>query len=244
MADRSKFISSEVSSQIKTLRLRKGMTQKELADYLYKGESTVRMWELGKSEPDIQAIIAMAELFSISTDTLLGHINLIASVRRLSCISAMSSTPVKLFLMKYGVDEDIAEKIASGKKLVPSEVANQISLDAKVPLEFIYGYKFKPITPVEQWSSDFRDEYNKAPELQREYILIRHGGYKFEYEKNSDDPQREALAVELTEQENALLAAFRGTTEEGRMKIIQAVLNICDEIERRQINGNNSHVAG
>lgn len=48
----------------------------------------------------------------------------------------------------------------------------------------------------------------------------------------------------LTEQENALLTAFRGTTEEGRMKIIQAVYNVCDEIERREIIGNNSHVAG
>lgn len=36
-----------------------------------------------------------------------------------------------------------------------------------------------------------------------------------------------------TEQEKALLAMFRSTSEEGRLRIIQAVMNICDEIEKK-----------
>ena len=36
-----------------------------------------------------------------------------------------------------------------------------------------------------------------------------------------------------TEQEKALLAMFRSTSEEGRLRIIQAVMNICNEIEKK-----------
>ena len=32
------------------------LTQKELAESLHKSESAVRMWELGKSEPDLQTV--------------------------------------------------------------------------------------------------------------------------------------------------------------------------------------------
>ena len=47
-----------------------------------------------------------------------------------------------------------------------------------------------------------------------------------------------------TEQESTLLKAFRETTEEGRMRIIQAVLNICDEIERKEIKTKSQNAAG
>ena len=39
--------------------------------------------------------------------------------------------------------------------------------------------------------------------------------------------------AEVTEQEKTLLAMFRSTSEEGRLRIIQAVMNIHDEIEKK-----------
>lgn len=39
--------------------------------------------------------------------------------------------------------------------------------------------------------------------------------------------------ADSSEQEKALLAMFRSTSEEGRLRIIQAVMNICDEIEKK-----------
>lgn len=70
MADRSKFISPEVAEQIKMLRLNAGMTQKELAKRLHKSESAIRMWELGKSEPDVTTLRLLAKTF----DTTVGYI--------------------------------------------------------------------------------------------------------------------------------------------------------------------------
>ena len=73
MPDRSKKYSYNMPLRIKSLRLIFGFTQKQLAEKLQKGESTVRMWELGKSEPDTETVNLLAKEFNISTDYILGN---------------------------------------------------------------------------------------------------------------------------------------------------------------------------
>lgn len=50
----------------------------------------------------------------------------------------------------------------------------------------------------------------------------------------SDMPIDESATIkaELTRQENTLLQSFRKTTDEGRQRMIQSVLNIYDETEK------------
>lgn len=72
MANRAKNISSTIGDKIKELRITAGSTQKDLAICLNKAESTVRMWELGKSEPDLETVKLIAKKFSVTTDYLLG----------------------------------------------------------------------------------------------------------------------------------------------------------------------------
>ena len=72
MANRAKTISSLTANRIRELRLNAGFTQKELAERMYKSESAVRMWELGKSEPDLLSVNALAQIFNTSVDYLLG----------------------------------------------------------------------------------------------------------------------------------------------------------------------------
>ena len=55
-----------VGSRIRSLRREKGESQKELARQLNKSESAVRMWELGKSEPDIETIKLLSQHFGVS----------------------------------------------------------------------------------------------------------------------------------------------------------------------------------
>lgn len=59
-------------ARIRQMRLQMGMTQKSLAQQLEKSESAVRMWELGKNEPDCSMLTAMSRLFGCSVDYLLG----------------------------------------------------------------------------------------------------------------------------------------------------------------------------
>ena len=58
---------------LKSIRKDNGMSQQVLADRLGVSRSTVAMWEIGGSEPDNQALLNMAELFSVTVDFLLGR---------------------------------------------------------------------------------------------------------------------------------------------------------------------------
>ena len=58
--------------RIGDLRRDRGLNQKELGDKLGVGQTTVSAWETGKNEPDYRSIRAMAELFEVSADYLLG----------------------------------------------------------------------------------------------------------------------------------------------------------------------------
>ena len=73
MPSRSKSISNTIGSTIRQLREEKCWTQKELAQKIHKSESAIRMWELKKSEPDIQTITELSKLFCVSTDFLTGN---------------------------------------------------------------------------------------------------------------------------------------------------------------------------
>lgn len=73
MASRIKNISYNLSERLRLLRNKNNMTQKELGQKLFKSESTVRMWELGKSEPDIETINKLSEIFSVPVDYLVGR---------------------------------------------------------------------------------------------------------------------------------------------------------------------------
>ena len=61
-----------LGERIKALRLEKPMTQKELCKYLGVSEVSVRCWESGAKSPSMGAIIALANLFHVTTDYLLG----------------------------------------------------------------------------------------------------------------------------------------------------------------------------
>ena len=56
---------------IKELRKEQNMTQTKLAELLQTTQDTISLWELGKSMPDIYALIKLAKLFNVSTDYLL-----------------------------------------------------------------------------------------------------------------------------------------------------------------------------
>ena len=72
MANRAKITNSILGKRIRELREENGESQKELGLFLNKAESTVRMWELGNSEPDMETLKMIADHYNTSTDYLLG----------------------------------------------------------------------------------------------------------------------------------------------------------------------------
>ena len=61
-----------VSDRIKELRKEKGYTQKQLAKEVKVSQSAVSLWEKGRTLPDTKTLKALANLFSCTTDELLG----------------------------------------------------------------------------------------------------------------------------------------------------------------------------
>ena len=59
-----------ISKSIRQLRKENNWTQKQLADKLHVGKSTISNYETGYSEPDIETQSILADLFNVSLDEL------------------------------------------------------------------------------------------------------------------------------------------------------------------------------
>lgn len=62
----------EIKNKIKDLRVKKGLTQKQLAAMVNKSVTGLASWEQGLSEPSVNDIRALCEIFEVSADYLLG----------------------------------------------------------------------------------------------------------------------------------------------------------------------------
>lgn len=63
---------SKFSNNLKSLRVRFGLTQQDLANKLGVSKSTVSMYETGNRAPDFETLEAIADLFNVSLDSLIG----------------------------------------------------------------------------------------------------------------------------------------------------------------------------
>ena len=61
-----------ISDKIRELREQAGYSQTQLAKKLDVTRSSVNAWEMGLSSPTTQYIVAMAKLFHVSADYILG----------------------------------------------------------------------------------------------------------------------------------------------------------------------------
>ncbi|MBQ7873971.1 MAG: helix-turn-helix transcriptional regulator [Oscillospiraceae bacterium] len=61
---------SMISNNIKSLRRKNSITQEELAEKLSVTRQAVSNWENGKTEPDIEMLIKIAQIFDVSIDEL------------------------------------------------------------------------------------------------------------------------------------------------------------------------------
>lgn len=66
----------EIANQIKRLRVKKGLSQDELAERIYVSRQTVSNWENEKTYPDIKSLLLLSEVFETSLDALIkGDLN-------------------------------------------------------------------------------------------------------------------------------------------------------------------------
>ncbi len=63
------------AERVKELRLEKGIGQIQLAKEIDVGKSVISLWELGRCEPTLSKLIALARYFGVSIDYLAGMEN-------------------------------------------------------------------------------------------------------------------------------------------------------------------------
>lgn len=61
-----------IGNIIRELRKEHGLTQTQLAKEISSSQDTISLWELGKSNPDLESVVKLAKLFNVTTDYLLG----------------------------------------------------------------------------------------------------------------------------------------------------------------------------
>ena len=59
--------------KLKELRLEKGLSQRKLGEIFGVCNQTVSFWETGIREPDLDALVEIANFFDVSVDFLLGR---------------------------------------------------------------------------------------------------------------------------------------------------------------------------
>jgi len=62
-----------LAENIRCLRKQHPMTQEQLAEALGVSVGAVHKWETGRSVPNLELLLSLAEVFSVSTDVLLGY---------------------------------------------------------------------------------------------------------------------------------------------------------------------------
>jgi len=90
----------------------------------------------------------------------------------------------------------------------------------------------------------------KGGSLPKVDVLLRIAQYfdvTTDYLLGNDDIKKEIFDIldkdnPLSQQEITLIGMFRKTTEEGRLKIIQSVMNICDDIQKNDTGKNSKSV--
>lgn len=61
----------KIGDKLKDARLKKSMTQEEVAEKLFVSRQSISNWENNKTYPDIGNVIALSDLYQISLDELL-----------------------------------------------------------------------------------------------------------------------------------------------------------------------------
>ena len=66
-----KSMNASIPKNIKRLRQQNGLTQEQMAEKLFVTRQTVSLWENGKTQPDIQTLERIAEVFQVDLMTVL-----------------------------------------------------------------------------------------------------------------------------------------------------------------------------
>lgn len=108
---------ADFASVIKRLRIERGITQEQLASMLKISRSTVGMYETGSREPDFETCEAIADIFNVDMDFLLGRSN----VERKDPVYPVNSIPPGFDPLPEMESVPLVGRIACGQPITAEE---------------------------------------------------------------------------------------------------------------------------
>lgn len=96
------------NNRLKILRLKKGLTQPQLAEDVGLSKSTIGMYEQGRREPDLETLEVLADYFNVDADYLMGRSDKVTVLpERLVYENQQTSADLRYVLdkMKHATDE-------------------------------------------------------------------------------------------------------------------------------------------
>ncbi len=79
------------------LRTEKGLSQRETARLMQISQGTYNNWENGRTQPSIEQLIALASLFSVSVDYLIGNADEYGALPNAASLTGEERTLLKYF---------------------------------------------------------------------------------------------------------------------------------------------------
>lgn len=119
-------LAMHLAARLRELRARRGYTQDHVAKRLGCHESAVSRWESGSRFPTGEDLVALADLFEVSTDDLLGRAKQYANtgaalvdMRLLERLAAAESTPEFDRLIAENDEQAVWLPVPDGAVLIP-----------------------------------------------------------------------------------------------------------------------------
>lgn len=108
---------ADFAATIKRLRLERGITQEQLASMLKVSRSTIGMYETGSREPDFETCEAIADIFNVDMDYLLGR----SCVERKDPLTPSSVIPPGFEPLPEMATVPLVGRIACGQPITAEE---------------------------------------------------------------------------------------------------------------------------
>ncbi len=119
-------LATHLAARLRELRARRGFTQDHVAKRLGVHESAVSRWESGSRFPTGEDLVALADLFEVSTDDLLGRTKqhtstgvALVDMRLLEKLAAAETTEEFDRLIEEHAEQAVWLPVAEGSILVP-----------------------------------------------------------------------------------------------------------------------------
>jgi len=168
----------KIAEKLTQLRTAKGVTQNDVAKALGVSNKTVSKWENGTSSPDLTMLVALAEYYKVSTDTLLGLSrdvksipvaisNTLSGLERNELILKISEIIYGIFFTAVGSPACKMDKTNANSSPIPPKP--DVAPRSCISLEEFYGFVVNSDNvnlSVMQWQNKADFAWLLAPEKQ------------------------------------------------------------------------------